>query len=370
MTTYLLAGGGTAGHVNPLLATADALRERHPDAEIIVLGTAEGLEARLVPQRGYELVTIPKLPFPRRPTPGALAFPARLRRVVRRVRGLIASRGVSVVAGFGGYASAPAYLAAHRQQVPFVIHEANARPGLANRLGARRAARVATALPGTPLPRAEVVGMPLRPEISRLALARSRGDDRALVAAGRRALGLDDRPVLLVTGGSLGARHINRVLVEAAQAIVDAGWQVVHIAGTRGDVVDPGVSGYHLLAYCDDMQDALAVAGLAISRSGASTVSELSALAVPAVYVPYPHGNGEQELNARPAVVAGAARLVADARLDAAWIDAELQPLLADPATRARMRRAARGIGIVDAADRLAAMVDDAAAGRGRGDED
>jgi UDP-N-acetylglucosamine:LPS N-acetylglucosamine transferase len=99
-------------------------------------------------------------------------------------------------------------------------------------------------------------------------------------------------------------------------------------------------------------------------------VSELSALAVPAVYVPYPHGNGEQELNARPAVVAGAARLVADARLDAAWIDAELQPLLADPATRARMRRAARGIGIVDAADRLAAMVDDAAAGRGRGDEE
>ncbi|MCU1478821.1 MAG: UDP-diphospho-muramoylpentapeptide beta-N-acetylglucosaminyltransferase, partial [Subtercola sp.] len=132
MTTYLLAGGGTAGHVNPLLATADELRRREPDAEIIVVGTAAGLEARLVPARGYELVTIPKLPFPRRPNRAAVTFAPRLSKVISGLAKLIADRHVDVVVGFGGYAAAPAYLAARRAKVPLVIHEANAKPGLAN----------------------------------------------------------------------------------------------------------------------------------------------------------------------------------------------------------------------------------------------
>ncbi|MBN9612076.1 MAG: glycosyltransferase, partial [Actinobacteria bacterium] len=130
MTAYLLAGGGTAGHVNPLLALADHIREVEADAEIVVLGTREGLEARLVPERGYELQTIARLPFPRRPSGYALTFPARYRRAVGEVRELIRSRGIDTVVGFGGYASAPAYRAARLEGVPYVIHEANARPGL------------------------------------------------------------------------------------------------------------------------------------------------------------------------------------------------------------------------------------------------
>ena len=184
MTTYLLAGGGTAGHVNPLLAVADRLRERNPDDQVLVLGTAEGLESRLVPQRGYELLTIAKVPFPRRPNRAALAVPARFRKSIDDVRIIIDERGVDVVVGFGGYVATPAYLAARRAGVPVAIHEANAKPGLANRLGARRAARVGVAFGGTPLPRAEVVGMPLRREIEAL-------DREALRGEAARAYGLD-----------------------------------------------------------------------------------------------------------------------------------------------------------------------------------
>ena len=151
MTVYLLAGGGTAGHVNPLLAIADRLREREPSDEILILGTAEGLEARLVPERGYELLTVERLPFPRRPSLAALRFPSRYRAAVRRVERMIQERGIDVVIGVGGYASAPAYSAAHRRGVPIVLHEANARPGFANRLGARWAAGVGVAFRGTPL---------------------------------------------------------------------------------------------------------------------------------------------------------------------------------------------------------------------------
>ena len=135
MTTYLFAGGGTAGHVNPLLATADRLKDRHPEASVLVLGTAEGLEARLVPLRGYELLTIARLPFPRRPNAAALRFPKNFGTAVAETRAIIRDRGVDVVVGFGGYASAPAYIAAWREKVPLVVHEANAKPGIANRLG-------------------------------------------------------------------------------------------------------------------------------------------------------------------------------------------------------------------------------------------
>ncbi len=122
MTTYLLAGGGTAGHVNPLLATADALCARDADATILVLGTAEGIEARLVPARGYELLTIPRLPFPRRPNGDAVRFPGRWRASVERTRALLREHRVDVVVGFGGYASAPAYRAARLERLPIAIH--------------------------------------------------------------------------------------------------------------------------------------------------------------------------------------------------------------------------------------------------------
>ncbi|WP_022890122.1 undecaprenyldiphospho-muramoylpentapeptide beta-N-acetylglucosaminyltransferase [Agromyces italicus] len=357
MSVYLLAGGGTAGHVNPLLAVADRLRERDADAEVLVLGTAEGLEARLVPARGYELLTIAKVPFPRRPNRAALAFPSRFRGSIGDVTRIISERGVDTVVGFGGYVSTPAYLAARRAGIPVVIHEANAKPGMANRLGARWAAAVGVAFEGTPLPRAEVVGMPLRREIETL--------DRALLRAeAAEFFGLDpERPVLLATGGSLGARRINRTMVDSARAITGAGWQVLHITGAKSEVDDPGIADYRMIEYADRMDLALAVADLAVSRAGAATVSELAALGLPAVYVPYPVGNGEQRFNAAGVVEAGGGLLVDDAAFIPEWVDAELVPLLADADRVAAMAEAAATAGVRDGTARMVALIDAARGG-------
>ncbi|GAA1062280.1 undecaprenyldiphospho-muramoylpentapeptide beta-N-acetylglucosaminyltransferase [Agromyces bracchium] len=354
MTTYLLAGGGTAGHVNPLLAVADRLRERDPEAVVLVLGTAEGLEARLVPARGYELLTIEKVPFPRRPNGAALRFPSRFRRSIADVREMIAARGVDVVVGFGGYVSTPAYLAARGAGIPVVIHEANARPGLANRLGARFAARVGVAFEGTPLPHAEFVGMPLRREIEVLDRAGRRAEAAAL-------FGLDPAlPVLLVTGGSLGARRINRTTVDSAATLTGTGWQVLHVTGAKSEVDDPGIAGYRMVEYADRMDLALAIADAAISRAGAATVSELSALGIPAVYVPYPVGNGEQRFNAAGVVEAGGGILVDDADFLPEWVSREVVPLLADRDRLERMARAAASVGALDGTDRMIGLVDGA----------
>ncbi|GAA1949156.1 UDP-N-acetylglucosamine--N-acetylmuramyl-(pentapeptide) pyrophosphoryl-undecaprenol N-acetylglucosamine transferase [Microbacterium deminutum] len=358
MTTYLLAGGGTAGHVNPLLAVADALRDRDPDAEILVLGTREGLEARLVPERGYELLFVDKVPFPRRPNRDAAAFPTRFRRATGQVRAHLISRGVDVVVGFGGYASAPAYVAARRMRVPVVVHEANAKPGMANILGARSAAQVGVAFEGTPLRRSRVVGMPLRREIVEL-------DRDALRAEAAEYFGLDAGiPTLLVFGGSLGAMRLNEAFGEGHGAawrdILDAGWQLVHVTGERSTLVDPGARGYAMRRYVDRMDLAFALADLILSRAGAATVSEISALGIPAVYVPYAVGNGEQALNAAAAVRAGAAILIGDADFTADRVRADVVPLLADGGRRAAITAAAASVGTRTGTENVVAMIDEA----------
>jgi UDP-N-acetylglucosamine--N-acetylmuramyl-(pentapeptide) pyrophosphoryl-undecaprenol N-acetylglucosamine transferase len=364
VTTYLLAGGGTAGHVNPLLAVADRLRDRDPAARVLVLGTAEGLESRLVPARGYDLLTIAKVPFPRRPNRQAAAFPARFRRSVDEVRAMIREHGVEVVVGFGGYVSTPAYLAARGARVPVAIHEANARPGLANRLGARFAAATGVAFAGTPLPRAEVVGMPLRREIERL-------DREAVRAEAASFFGLDaDRPVLLATGGSLGARRINQTMVASADALLDTGWQVLHITGASSEVADPALPGYRMVEYADRMDLALALADAAVSRAGAGTVSEFAALGIPAIYIPYPVGNGEQRFNAAPVVGAGGGVLVADRDFTPEWVDQTLVPLLADRPAVDAMARAAASAGFRDGTDRMVGLIDRALGGGARGPRD
>ncbi|CAN5493948.1 undecaprenyldiphospho-muramoylpentapeptide beta-N-acetylglucosaminyltransferase [soil metagenome] len=350
MTTYLFAGGGTAGHINPLLATADRLREREPDAEILVLGTAEGLEARLVPERGYELLTIPRLPFPRRPNRSAVEFPGKWRSTVARVRGILQDRKVDVVVGFGGYASAPAYRAARLEKLPLVLHEQNAKPGIANRMGARMTRFVGVTFPSTSLPHATVVGLPLRREIEQLELVPARAEGRAL-------FGLDHRmPTLLVTGGSTGAKRLNDSVSQSVAALLGSGWQVLHITGSRSPVVDPGLAGYHLLEYCDRMDLALAVTDLAVSRSG-GTLAELAALGIPAVLVPYAAGNGEQAYNARDAVDAGAAIVVTDASFSPEYVETELPALLRDRARIADMAARMSSIGVRDGADRMVDLV-------------
>ena len=356
MTTYLLAGGGTAGHVNPLLAVADRLRERHPDATVLVLGTREGLESRLVPERGYELLTIDRVPAPRRPDRAALRFPGRLRGTIDAVRAILRDRGVDVVVGFGGYVSAPAYLAARAEHVPFAIHEANARPGMANRLGARFTNFVGTAFAGTPIRGARVVGMPLRPEIERLDRFEGRRE-------GIRYFGLDAvKPTLLVTGGSSGAKRINDTISRSITLILGAGWQVIHVTGAYRDAVDdPNLPGYLVLKYADRMDLALAVADLSLSRAGTATVAEVSALGIPAVFVPYAVGNGEQRFNVRGAVEAGGAVLVDDSAFTPEWVATQLVPLLRDRALIAEMAARIATVGTIDGTDRMVDLIESAA---------
>ena len=358
MTTYLLAGGGTAGHVNPLLALADRLMAREPDAVVLVLGTREGLEARLVPLRGYELLTIAKLPFPRRLNASARAFPGQLLATVSEVRELIISRGVDMVVGFGGYASAPAYVAARLQKIPLVVHEANARAGLANRLGSVLTKYVGVASERSRLWHSQYVGMPLRIEIEQL--HRSEAKAQALSVFGLDA----SKPVLLVTGGSSGARRINETISAVVPLILGSGWQVLHIAGSHSQTVDPQLSGYRLIGYCDQMHLALAVANLAVARAGATTVSEFTAIGLPAVYVPYPVGNGEQRLNVSSLVASGGGILVFDGDFTPDWFARSVIPLLRDPARISEMGLVSAQSGSRGGTDRLVNLVSEALAER------
>jgi len=354
----VVAGGGTAGHVEPALALADAVLRLEPTAQVTALGTATGLEARLVPARGYPLALVPRVPLPRRPTPDLLRVPARVAGAVRQTRAHLDRVGADVVVGFGGYVALPAYLAGRRRGTPLVVHEANARAGLANRVGARLTPYVAVAVDGTGLRGARVLGIPLREQVAVL-------DRAALRGAAREHFGLADGPVLLVTGGSQGAQRVNAAVTGAAGGLADAGVQVLHVAGpAHAEVVAAAVAGlprHHVLPYVDRMDLAYAAADLALCRAGAMTCAELAAVGLPAVYVPLPIGNGEQALNARPTVGAGGGLLVADADLDAGWVQAQLLPLLRDPARLAGMAAAAAALGHRDADVALARLVLEAA---------
>jgi UDP-N-acetylglucosamine--N-acetylmuramyl-(pentapeptide) pyrophosphoryl-undecaprenol N-acetylglucosamine transferase len=359
----LLAGGGSAGHVSPLLALADRLVADDPTTEVLALGTDTGIEARLVPARGYRFATIPKVPLPRRPSVAALRLPADLRSAVRAARAAIDQVGADVVVGFGGYVAAPAYLAARRAGVPIVVHEQNSRPGFANRLGARLTRFVAVSFPDTPLRHAVRTGLPLRAEITSL--------DRALLRPSARvSFGLDpERQTLLVFGGSLGAQRLNEVVPLVAADLAERGVQVLHVCGAGKSVTLPTggpVDGprYVVQEYVDRMELAYAAADVVVGRSGANTVSEITALGLPAVFVPLPIGNGEQALNAAPVVAAGGGLLVDDAAFDAAWLRRQLLPLLEDTVRCEEMGRAAAGFGRLDADEELAALVRSAVAHR------
>lgn len=365
-SSVLLAGGGSAGHVSPLLALADALVRRDPDVRITALGTATGLEARLVPARGYPLRPIDKVAFPRRVSRAALGLPGALWGAVSAADAILRDTGAQVVVGFGGYVSPPAYRAAREAGIPVVIHEQNVRAGLANRLGARHAAAVALTFAETALTARQGqtvhTGLPLRPDIAALAsLDASERAARRVEAAAR--LGLDpERPVLLVTGGSLGAQRINEAMAQAAGAVTAAGVQVLHSAG-RGKVetvaaaAEAAGADYHLVEYLDDMASAYAVANLVLGRAGAGTVCEQAALGLPGVYVPLPIGNGEQRLNVAGVESAGGAVVVPDTEMTGQRVREAVLPLLLDAARLEAMAGAARSVGIVDGARRLGDLV-------------
>ena len=351
----VVAGGHSAGHIEPAMNFADALRRLAPTAEITALGTVRGLDTTVIPARGYPLELIPPVPLPRKPNRALLETPGRLRDSVRAAGTVLDRVRAEVVVGFGGYVAAPAYLAARKRGMPIVVHEANARPGVANRLAARMTTHVFTATPGVRLGHATVVGIPLRPAITEL-------DRPALRDVARQRFGLrPDGPVLMVTGGSQGAQAINAAVSGAAAAFRATGVQVLHIAGPKNEVAvpygDPDDPPYVVVPYVDEMQYAYAAADFVLCRAGAMTCAELAAVGLPAAYVPLPLRGGEQRLNAEPVVASGGALLVDNADLDPAWIETTLIPVLNDPGRIAAMSARAAAAGTPDAGAVLARHV-------------
>jgi UDP-N-acetylglucosamine--N-acetylmuramyl-(pentapeptide) pyrophosphoryl-undecaprenol N-acetylglucosamine transferase len=279
-----------------------------------------------------------------------------VRLAVKQTRAVLDDVSADVVIGFGGYVALPAYLAARSarpsRRVPVVVHEANASAGWANKVGARSARRVLSAVPDPGLRHVEVVGVPVREAITSL-------DRAALRAEARAHFGFaDDDRVLLVFGGSQGAQSLNRAIAGAAERLAAAGISVLHAHGPKNTLdlpaPRPGDPPYVAVPYLDRMDLAYAAADLAVCRSGAMTVAEVSAVGLPAVYVPLPIGNGEQRLNALPVVAAGGGVIVDDRSLTSEFVAGTVPGLLNDPATLTSMTAAATLAGHPEAARRVA----------------
>ena len=353
----LMAGGGSIGHVSPLLALCEELRSRDPGTAFLCLGTATGLEARVLPENGLSMHEIERVPMPRRPGPDLLRLPVRLGRAVAAAREAIRAVQADVVVGFGGYVSMPAYLAARREHVPVVVHEQNALPGLANRFAARVVAQsVAVSFPATPLPGAVFTGLPIRRSLVDLDRAALRHEARAF-------FGLDaDAPTLLVTGGSQGARRLNQAVLGAASGLSADGVGVLHVSGPSQPLTAPEqVPPYRVVGFLDRMELGYAAADLVLCRSGANTVAEVAAVGLPAVFVPLPFGNGEQRRNAAGLLAAGGCLLVEDADVDPAYVTETVSPLVRDRDRLDAMAGVARDLMPRDAAARLADLVQRAA---------
>lgn len=350
----IVTGGGTGGHIYPALALARYIQERDPAAEILFAGSTGGLERKIVPAAGFNLETIPASGF-QRSLRGLLPFGRDLRRGFSRARKIIADFQPAVVCGTGGYVSAPVVLAARLAGCPAAIHEQNALPGLANRVLAPLVQRVCLSFEESrrAFPRCSRTVFTGNPRASEVAAVER--------AAARRELRLDPSPsTLLVYGGSRGALRINEVLVE----FLKAGWlpPAVQLLYVTGEIYYRQVreqlgalpERVRLYPYLEQMPAALAAADLVITRSGATTLAEITALGLPAILVPSPNVvQNHQYYNARLLEKAGAALLIEEKDFNRHRLRRELNRLAAAPELLERMGRAGRKMGVPDAAERL-----------------
>ncbi len=352
MTRVVLAGGGTAGHTSPLIATAQALTELDPGVDITCIGTAKGLETRVIPQAGLKLELIRPVPMPRTLNLELAKLPWNLIQSVREARRILREARAEVLVGFGGYVSIPAYLAAKTMRVPVCVHEANLVVGLANKVAARFAFFTGFTFPETQIRGGVRIGMPINRSITRPELTRDQ-------ARAKFGLALN-RPTLLVSGGSQGARAINEALMGAVNDLLAVGIQILHVLGGKNfsdaNVVIEHSSGarYVPVAYVDKMIEAYLAADLMIGRAGAGTVMETAVLGLPVVFIPLPWGNGEQGRNCAALVAEGAGILLPEAELSASKLLDVVVPTITDEAKLARMGEIARPHSPADAADVLA----------------
>lgn len=364
-----IAAGGTAGHINPALALAEELDRR--GHHVTFFGQTAKLEGRLVPEAGFELVPVVVSGFDRARPWTLVSSLARMRRAQSQISARFKEKGAPDVAvGFGAYVEMPLLNACHRAGVPYVLHEQNSVPGLANKALAPQASTVCISVPaarevfereGRRAPSVVLTGNPVRLSVR-----------SASRAEGRAVFGVDEgETMLLVFGGSLGAAHINEGVCRLKDQLLSReGLVVVHSTGADG--FDQTVSAlaltpeeqlrWRVMPYISNMGQALAAADLVLSRAGASSIAEIAALAVPSLLVPYPHATADhQTTNARFLTDAGAAVLVPDDKIDEPVFADELLGLVDDAARRDAMRAAARGLGQTSAAAALADEVEAAA---------
>jgi UDP-N-acetylglucosamine--N-acetylmuramyl-(pentapeptide) pyrophosphoryl-undecaprenol N-acetylglucosamine transferase len=323
----VLAGAGTAGHIEPALAVAEAWRQKFPKSEFEFVGTVAGLENILVTGAGYKLTTIPKVTLPRSLNPAGLLAPLRFAQALSKSLQIV--NGADCVVGFGGYVSAPIYLAAALRRIEFVIHEANAIPGWANKFGAflGGAMAVGKSVKTGKFKAAEVVGLPLKPAIS-AALDLAKSDWPAARSSAKAKLGIkSSKPLILIMGGSQGSATINSIVASSlSNLLID--FELLHSVGGKNQL-PPASDGYQPVSYIEDMATAYLAADLIIGRSGAITCAEVNALGKYAIFIPLAIGNGEQARNADFLIEQGRAEIVPQSEFSAQWLIENVSSALA-----------------------------------------
>ena len=353
----VIAAGGTAGHVNPAIALAQAL-EQH---DVSFIGTKSGFERELVAGAGLPFEAVEARGFDRSRPAAILSVGWTAGRAVGAARSILRRLAPQVVVGMGGYVSLPVTFAARSLRVPVVLHEQNIVLGLANRVARRWARAIGVSFEETVAeagPRAVHVGDPVSRELVDADIAAER-------AKARERWGLDpDRATLIVFGGSLGALRLNEAAAGLAEEWRDrSDRQVVHILGRRRSggtlsAVDDGKLVFRQVDFVDRMIEAYAIADLALCRGGATTIAELAVMKLPSIIVPYPHHRDrQQERQGRVMERARAAVVLADAEATAARVAAEADALLRDPPTLDRMSAAAGTLAMPEAAGHLAKLV-------------
>lgn len=350
MNAIALAAGGTAGHIEPALATARAIMKLKSDSEIYLIGTPKGLESKLVPSAGFRLELVSASALPRKFSIQTFLLPFHLLYSRAQAIQILKANNTALVIGFGAYVSFPVYLAAKKLKIPVIIHEGNAKPGIANKFFYKRAQYVFQCFEKS-LPGAETIGMPLRESISNISMADARLE-------GYKSFGLNPKKrTLLFFGGSQGALKINKALGEVIGLVTAAGFQVLHAVGPNKQIEKTFdiVPNYHPVSYIDRMDLAYAVADLVISRSGAMTVSEVTALGKVAIFVPFPSGNGEQSENIRELIISGAALTINDAEFTGQKLFSTIVDLFKSDEKLIQLSKAAASFGRRDADQILAA---------------
>ena len=368
--------GGTAGHINPAIAVANIVKERHPDSKILFIGAKGQMEERLVPAAGYDLEVLPASGMARGKSWKAIKHNARaIKRNVMGVfhcRKLIREFGADVVIGTGGYASFPALMAAHQLGIPTCVHESNAMPGLTTRLVADQVDRVLICFPESAKryrhpEKAEVVGMPVRREF----IFTKKADARA-------ELGLGDKPVVVSAFGSQGARAMNKAVAELFRLEQEADFPFhhIHAVGSFGwewmpeEVASKGVD----LGKCEDidmreyiynMPTVMAAADVIISRAGSASCNEIAATGTPCILIPSPNvTDNHQYKNAKALADQGGAILISEEECNARRLMDEIRGLLTDNDRCSRMSKALQQMAVPDSAERICNILEELASGK------